>query len=117
MRWAEVVGFPEYLVSDRGEVYSSKSNKVLKLADRKGYLSVFLYGEASKRLNVHRLVASAFIPNPFKLPQVNHIDEELELFWEKRKGGMHWKDAMRVFGISKGSVFNYDALLNKEIKL
>lgn len=40
----------------------------------RGYLSVALYTEPrkSKKLLVHRLVALAFIPNPKKLPEVNH---------------------------------------------
>ena len=28
-----------------------------------------------KRVQLHRIVAKAFIPNPNQLPQVNHIDE------------------------------------------
>lgn len=41
-----------------------------------GYASVQLFkNKIGKRVLVHRLVASAFIPNPDNLPQVNHIDE------------------------------------------
>lgn len=36
-----------------------------------GYETVTIY---DKRYKIHRLVAQAFIPNPQKLPQVNHID-------------------------------------------
>lgn len=35
---------------------------------------------------------------------------ELQTFWEMRSQGLYWKDAMKIFGISKGSVFNYDAI-------
>ena len=41
-----------------------------------GYLSVELFKNGrSKRLLIHRLVATAFIPNPDNLPCVNHKDE------------------------------------------
>ena len=41
-----------------------------------GYYMVDLYFNGRrKRCYVHRLVAQAFIPNPYDLPQVNHKDE------------------------------------------
>lgn len=52
------------------------SGKVLKQHLTKcGYLSVCLHKDGEKfTKNAHRLVASAFIPNPSFFPQVNHID-------------------------------------------
>lgn len=42
----------------------------------KGYLYVNLNkkGIRPKKVKIHRLVASAFMPNPLKLPEVNHKD-------------------------------------------
>ena len=43
---------------------------------KSGYLSVCFYKNGQYvRKHVHRLVALAFIPNPNKLPQINHKDE------------------------------------------
>ena len=40
-----------------------------------GYLSVTLSKDGvSERMNVHRIVATVFIPNPGNKPQVNHLD-------------------------------------------
>lgn len=42
---------------------------------RKGYKTVVLHkSNKCKTHQVHRLVATAFIPNPYNLPQVNHKD-------------------------------------------
>ena len=65
-----------YYVTEYGNVYNSKTNKVLCWCDNgSGYKLVYLMinGKRKSKL-IHRLVAEAFIPNPNNLPQVNHID-------------------------------------------
>ena len=75
----EIEGFPGYLIGDKGSVFSLFTNRFLKQNTTKfGYSRVALYGANSKKakhLHVHRLVATAFIPNPDNLPQVNHKNE------------------------------------------
>lgn len=69
-------GHPEYLVSRDGEVFSTKSQRNLVLRTNPfGYLRVGLTEKnKQKGYMVHRLVASAYIPNPMKKPQINHKD-------------------------------------------
>ncbi len=65
-----------YQISSYGRVYSVKRGKFLKPQSDKGYLQVRLYkNKKGKFYLIHRLVATAFIPNPLHLPQVNHINE------------------------------------------
>ena len=73
----DIEEYEEYQVSSYGRVYSVKSGKFLKPdKDKKNYLRVVLYKEGKgKTFQVHRLIATAFIPNPSNLPQVNHKDE------------------------------------------
>lgn len=62
----------EYLITEDGKVYSKVSQKFLSPSTNEcGYLVVGLRG---KSYRVHRLVATAFIPNPENKPEVNHID-------------------------------------------
>lgn len=83
--WKDIKGYEgSYQVSNLGRVKSisrvikTKNNyrhitgRILKFNKNKwGYTLVYII---SKNYAVHRLVASAFIPNPNNLPQVNHID-------------------------------------------
>lgn len=55
---------------------SEHKGRILKLVDSKGYRIVDLSkNNISLSMLVHRLVANAFIPNPYNLPQINHKDE------------------------------------------
>lgn len=65
-----------YSVSDSGEVFSYRSNKLLsKTKTTTGYYKVELYKDGSKKsLKVHRLVAMAFIPKIEYKPFINHKD-------------------------------------------
>lgn len=59
----------------RGEVLLKGKIKN-SVSDADGYLVVSLHKEGKTSMfKIHRLVATAFIPNPENLPQVNHKDE------------------------------------------
>lgn len=78
----EIKGFPNYFVSNVGEVYSkiiSSRNQYGELkmltpcVDTTGYPFVNLHKDKKRfKRHVHRLVAEAFIPNPENKCDVNH---------------------------------------------
>ena len=78
--WKDVVGFEDkYLVSNLGRVYSKITKKILKQnLHVNGYftLATKIGGRNGKAVcfKVHRLVATAFLPNIENKPLVNHID-------------------------------------------
>ena len=81
--WKDIQGYEGlYQVSNFGNVISlnfrNKKEKY-KIAQRilnNGYFSVTIHKNGKKQtIEVHRLVAIAFLPNPFNLPCVNHINE------------------------------------------
>ena len=82
--WKDIEGYEgKYMVSNLGNVKSLSYNKTGKekimkpVKNNRGYLHVILCKEGKvKAYTVHRLVATAFIPNTENLPEVNHIDED-----------------------------------------
>lgn len=80
--WREIDGFPNYMVSNTGEIKSLNYNKTGKekvLIPHKlsnGYLGINLYdNKRSCYLLIHRVVAQAFLPNPNGHKIINHKDE------------------------------------------
>lgn len=75
--WKRVEGFENYYVSTTGRVYNTATSRFIgnKRSDNYEYRKVKLSKDGVKKfIDVHRLVAEAFIPNPFNLRCVNHID-------------------------------------------
>jgi hypothetical protein len=74
----KIENFKDYFVDQNGIVYSHKYGKckVMKQQNhRKGYKVVTLVDrDFKKTLKVHRLVATAYLKNPFNKEQVNHKD-------------------------------------------
>lgn len=95
--WKDIEGYEgKYQVSSWGRVKSlnyrrTGKEKILKLDKcEDGYLRIKLLNNGKiYRFRVHRLVAKAFIPNPYNLPQVNHKDENPE---NNRVDNLEWCD-------------------------
>lgn len=80
--WKPIDGYERYQISNTGKVVSdkrqgSKGGEMNPSRNEFGYLQVKLYQDGTGKYDifaVHRLVASAFIDNPYNLPEVNHKD-------------------------------------------
>lgn len=87
----------EYLVNEDGEIYSlysrhGKRKKPLKMTPqlrKDGYYQIILKDCSGKKKSflLHRLVAMKFLPNPNKLPEVNHIDGDKA---NNKKDNLEW---------------------------
>lgn len=77
--WKFLKGFDnEYIISDCGDIYSLKTNKMLtnKYKTHDGYRVITLsHKNKYKPYRIHRLVAKTFIDNPNNFPEINHKDE------------------------------------------
>lgn len=87
-KWEDVIGYEGlYKVSNRGRVKSVDridsmgrlhKGRILSIATQpNGYCFVNLWSNGRQSHNmVHRLVASAFIDNPYGYKEINHLNED-----------------------------------------
>ena len=81
--WRDIKDYPNYMVSNLGNVKSLCNNKtrkekiIKKGKDSGGYLFVNLHKKGKvKYYYVHRLVAEVFMPNPDNKPCIDHINTD-----------------------------------------
>jgi hypothetical protein len=79
--WRDIEGYEGlYQVSNMGRVKSlHRSGRILRPMHRNcdKYLRISLHKNGKVKYEyLHRLVAKAFIPNPYNFPETNHIDTD-----------------------------------------
>lgn len=86
MKESIIKGFPAYKIREDGKVFSKYKPKtgiiwdyyseITPTVDTTGYLVVTLQDKKSgkRKFSVHRLLGVSFLPNPYDLPCINHID-------------------------------------------
>lgn len=74
LKWRTVEEFPDYKVSEDGDVMRIDSGKILKQRINEYYYVKLSLNNKTKNRYIHKLVAKAFVPNPNNLPKVDHID-------------------------------------------
>lgn len=61
-------------IKENGDVFIKGTGKIITPKNNgNGYLRIYI-PQLKKRFLLHRLVATAYLPNPDNKPQVNHID-------------------------------------------
>ena len=86
----KIEGYPNYSVSDLGNVKNDKTGRILKQYTKpSGYKQVQL-GRKTVPQYVHRLVGNAFIPNNQNKPQINHKNGNKG---DNRKDNLEWVTA------------------------
>lgn len=98
--WKEIKDFPNYSISDSGEVKNNKTGRILKKAlNQDGYAIVQLWNNGKGTMKrVHRLVLETFKPTENTDYEVNHLDRNRtnnnlnNLEWCSNKQNISYRD-------------------------
>ena len=93
-KWKRFDKYPHYLFSIYGEVksfYGSVPKLMKPTRDFSGYKKIKLYNDKGGKLfYLHVIIAKLFVPNPFNLPFVDHIDRNK---WNADASNLRWVTA------------------------
>lgn len=111
-----------YEVSNTGKVRDFKGNIKPMYKNNKGYYCLSLYYKGKTyHPTIHRLVAKAFIQNPYNYNQVNHIDCNKDnnninnLEWCNQR--YNYNEGMKTFQYSKNENHYFAKLRNSDIPI
>lgn len=99
----------KYAITSCGKVWSYKRKIFLKPSkNRDGYHQVTLYNDKGKSCCfIHKLVAETYMPNPQKLSEINHIDEDKShnyirnLEYCTHKYNVHYSNNIKKLSLAK----------------
>lgn len=110
-----------YKVSNLGNIQDYKRNLKEGYINNKGYCCISLRkNKCTKHFLIHRLVAKAFIENPYRYSQVNHKDGNKQnncvtnLEWCNQR--QNYDHGMKHFLYSKNENHYFAKLTNKEVR-
>lgn len=111
--WKDVPNYEQYfMVSDLGNVWSKRTDKILKpTINKQGYATIatIIGGKNGKykTIRIHRMVAMAFLDNPMNKPVVNHKDGNKR---NNNLNNLEWctssENAKHSFSIGLSKVFH-----------
>ncbi len=82
--WKNHRQFPGHAFSNLGRVYSYWFRSIITPSVDGKYIKVNYRG---KKYRLHRIIAELFIPNPYDLPEVDHINEDR---YNNRVDNLRW---------------------------
>jgi hypothetical protein len=119
--WQTIKEFPNYDISNFGNIMNNKTGKSLKLSIKSGYYNISLTNNnIHKTFKVHRLVALAFIENPENKSEVNHKDKNklnnhfTNLEWmTRRENNIHRCEGIKISCNKNKPLFRMDKDTNE----
>ena len=112
--WFALEDFPGYYVNTLGKIKGRRG--LIGCPDKKGYVKISPRNRDGKQktLNVNRLIAQTFIPNPDQLECVDHIDHNPSnnatenLRWLSKQDNIRYKKLVfKKNGMPRGVQLNY----------